>query len=99
MAARLSADGNGRWAISGELDFASVPELWAQLVPRLDGSDWVLDLGAVSRSNSAALALLLEAQATTRQAGGRMRVEGLPDSLVQLGQVSGLASLLGELSR
>lgn len=98
MAATLTSDGNGRWSISGELDFVTVPGLWAQLAPQLGSGDWVLDLSPVQRSNSAGLALLLEAEAATRSRGGRMRVEGLPEGLAQLGQMSGLRELLAKMS-
>ena len=96
--ATLASGGRQRWVISGSLDFNTVPGLWSELAPQLDGADWVLDLTPVSRANSAGLALLLEAYAETRRHGGRMRVEGMPASLRQLGQVSGLGGLLGELS-
>jgi phospholipid transport system transporter-binding protein len=98
MSAILRPDGQRRWAVSGSLDFDSVPRLWSQLAPKLDGGDWVLDLQPVTRANSAGLALLLEAHAATRLQGGRMRVEGLPDSLLQLGRMSGLGDLLGEIA-
>lgn len=98
MGAELAHDGEGRWRLSGELDFASVPVVWSALAPQLDGSDWVLDLSAVARSNSAALALLLEARSATLAKGGVMRVTGLPEGLLQLGQMSGLDVLLAEMS-
>jgi anti-anti-sigma factor len=96
--ATLVSGGQRRWVISGSLDFTTVPGLWSELAPQLDGGDWVLDLHPVSRANSAGLALLLEAHAETRRRGGRMRVEGLPEGLQQLGRMSGLGDLLGELA-
>jgi phospholipid transport system transporter-binding protein len=98
MDASLSPGGDHRWVINGDLDFTTVPRLWSELAPCLDGSDWVLDLAGVGRGNSAGLALLLEAHQVTRRKGGRMTVAGLPASLAQLGQMSGLAPLLAELS-
>jgi phospholipid transport system transporter-binding protein len=86
-----------RRLVSGSLDFDTVPGLWAQLAPQLDGGDWVLDLHGVERANSAGLLLLLEAHAETTRHGGRLRVEGLPDSLQQLGRMTGLGTLFGEL--
>lgn len=96
--ASLERTGDGRWAVSGSLDFDSVPRLWAELSPELDGRDAVLDLSGVSRANSAGLALLIEAHAHSRELGGTLRVHGLPASLSQLGHVSGLDALLAKLS-
>lgn len=95
--AALTSAAARRWAISGSLDFETVPRLWSELAPQLDGGSWVLDLHAVSHANSAGLVLLLETHAETVRQGGQLRVEGLPDSLQQLGRISGLGSLLGEL--
>lgn len=98
MDASLVADGDSRWVISGTLDFTTVPWLWGELSGKLQGGDWVLDLRPVTRSNSAGLALLLEAEMLTRQRGGRLRIEGLPAGLAQLGRVSGLGFLLDEMT-
>jgi phospholipid transport system transporter-binding protein len=95
--ARLDVQDGERVEVQGALDFHSVPALWAQLKPRLDGRDWVLDLGGVERANSAGLALLLEAHDQTRRHGGRMQLRGLPESLRQLAAMSGLEDLLEQL--
>ena len=97
IGATLESGGRHRWVISGSLDFDTVPRLWAQMSAELDSADWVLDLNPVSRANSAGLALLLEAHAASRRHGGKLRVEGLPASLSQLGAMSGLDGFLDEL--
>ena len=70
--------------VSGELDFASVIPLKPQ------GDQWLrteapaacrLDLGGVTRSNSAATALLLAWLRTAAAAGKTLRVENAPAPL------------------
>lgn len=95
--ASLKVGGRHHWVIEGRLDFETVPGLWSQLAGQLDGAECLLDLTSVDSANSAGLALLLEARAETQRLGGRLRVQGLPDSLSQLGAISGLSPLLDEL--
>lgn len=95
--ANLTADGDRRWVISGRLDYQTVPALWKGLSGKLGGGDTVLDLSAVDTANSAGLALLLEAHGAAIRSHGRLRVQGLPDSLTKLGAISGLTPLLEEL--
>ncbi len=95
--ASLTVDGDHRWVISGRLDYHSVPGLWSGLAGRMGGGDNVLDLSAVDGANSAGLALLLEAHGEAVRRQGRLKVLGLPDSLAQLGAISGLTPLLDEL--
>lgn len=95
--ASLEVEDGGRVKVRGALDFHSVPALWAQLETRLDGRDWVLDLGHVERANSAGLAFLLEAHDQTRRRGGRMQLRDLPEGLEQLAAMSGLEDLLQQL--
>jgi len=83
--------------LSGELDFASV-------VPLLgEGDAWLretapaacrLDMGAVTRCNSAGNALLLAWLRTAAAAGKSLRVEHPPESLVALMQLAGLDKVL-----
>ena len=62
---------------SGPLERAAVPALWAAALPLLPGAG-VLDLDAVSRVDSAGLALLAELQ---DRAGGGLAVRGAPAGL------------------
>jgi len=95
--ANLRPDGRQRWTITGSLDFDSVPRLWQALAGQLGEGDQVLDLSGVTRANSAGLVLLLEAYHAAHRHGGRLRVEGLPDSLRELGAMSDLGVFLDEL--
>jgi ABC-type transporter Mla MlaB component len=83
--------------LSGDIDFVSV-------VPLLrDGDAWLsgaapalcrLDMGGVTRCNSAGTALLLAWLRTAAGAGKSLRVEHPPESLVALMQLAGLDTLL-----
>ena len=92
--AALQVEGN-RLTLSGTLDFASVPELWPQLQQQLaGGSDIELSLAGVSSSNSAALALLLEALDEAGKRGVKLRIADLPQGLSDLANLSNALELL-----
>jgi phospholipid transport system transporter-binding protein len=98
-AVALSPAGSGRWSLSGELDFDSVPGAWELLRPLIaDEPEVSLSLAGVRRANSAALGLLLEAEALARRSGCRMVLRDVPERLRDLAAVSNLddAGLLPE---
>ena len=82
--------------VSGPLTFATVPELLAQSRRWWSegASELELDLSAVTRADSAGIALLLELLAQARQGGVQLRLTGLPDQLVQLVRANGVEQLL-----
>ena len=95
-AARLSEAGPGRLRIEGELDFHSVPALWQVLAPRIaDTADLVLSLEGVIRANSAGLALLLAAVERAAACAHVLRLEAVPDNLLELADLSNARGLLG----
>ncbi len=79
------------WQFSGELSFATVPTLLAQLksVPNLPT---VIDLQNVTRTDSAGLALLIEFRKQAREKPVIFR--HLPDQLLSLAAVCGVTELL-----
>lgn len=94
--ARLEIDAD-RIRVVGAIDFASVVPLERQ------GADWLrelapqncrLDLGAVSRCNSAGTALLLSWSRTARAAGRELTIENIPDSLRGMMLLAGLEDVL-----
>jgi phospholipid transport system transporter-binding protein len=92
---RLEEAGPDRWRLVGELDFASVPELWATLEPLLRSrAEMLVSLEGVSRTNSAALALLIEALDVARRSGCRLRYADLPADLLDLARMSRCEALL-----
>ena len=93
--ASLHADRQGQASLSGVLDFASVPDVWPEL-SRLIGSQAQLEisLAGVASSNSAALALLLEALQQARASGCELRFTQLPQGLADLAGLSNVLELL-----
>ena len=95
-AARLSEDAEGKASLTGALDFSSVPVVWPELKrlierqPRLE-----LSLAEVTSSNSAALALLLEAMRTAATAMHELVLRDVPEDLLALADLSSLGPLLG----
>ncbi len=95
MPVRLEAAGPGRWELSGDLDFASVPEAWRLLRPLLSSAGaMTLSLAGVQRTNSAALGLLLEGLEQAHRAGCVLRFADLPAALRDLAAVSNLEAVL-----
>lgn len=93
---RLSEVVEGRAALEGVLDFSSVPEIWPQLERLIERESALeLSLAGVSSSNSAALALLLEAQQKAHAAAHRLQLIDVPRDLADLAGLSNLEELLG----
>lgn len=83
--------------LSGVLDHKSVldaiqqGQLWLRTSTT---PDCYLDLGLVTYSNSAGIALLLDWLRTARRYKKNLRIISLPDNILTLAQVSGLGELL-----
>jgi len=93
--AHFSDHGDGCWSLAGELDFTSVPGLLGELqgVTRA-GRKVELDLQAVTRADSAGLALLIEFLRTAGRAGNSVHFVNVPEQLLSIARVSGLDSIL-----
>ena len=95
MSALRSGKGD-RALLEGVLDFSTVPVLWPELrrlieqQPRLE-----LSLERVESSNSAALALLLEAAQLAGSCGHELRLRDVPADLEDLARLSNLEDVLG----
>lgn len=96
MTATLEQRDGGLWAIRGELSHRTVPavladgeRLWANGARRA-----VLDLGEVSRIDSAAVALLLEWLRQARAHGVELEVRRLPPGMRSIASLCGVAELL-----
>ena len=93
--ASLSEAGDGRWALSGDLDFATVPQVWPALEQVLGRGQRVsLSLGQVGHTNSAGLVLLLEAFDVARRAGGTLSLSDVPAELLDLARMSSCEELI-----
>jgi len=82
--------------VSGDLNFASVVALWNESLPLLAQQQRALhfDFSAVSSSNSAGLALMLEWFKYARQKNKSIRFQHVPQQLLSIMAVSGVRSLL-----
>lgn len=94
-AVSLTPRGDGAYQVTGELTFATVPGVWRETQAWFaPGRALAIDLGGVSRADSAALALLLE----WRRAGGRhgaaVRFEHVPAQILALARLTALEPLL-----
>lgn len=79
-------------ALSGELTFARVPQLLAQAEAL--GSGGVLELGGVSKADSAGLALLLELSRRSKARGQQLSIRGAGGQIVQLARFFGIDQIL-----
>lgn len=88
--------------LSGVLDHQSVldaspqGQLWLETAT---AQDCYLDLGWVTYSNSAGIALLLSWLRTARKYKKNLRIIYLPDNILTLAQVSGLDDLLKQQTK
>ena len=87
----------GRVAVGGRLDFASAREVLDRVSSEIESASEpvTVDLGGVTSSNSAGLALLVEWLAVGRRAGRAVRLANVPDGLVQLARVCQVDALIG----
>ena len=93
--ALLKAAGAGRWEISGTLDFSTVPVVWPQLQQEIRAHKQLeISLQGVVSSNSAALALLLEAKDFAAAGGASLRFSDLPRGMTDLAALSNALPLL-----
>ena len=80
--------------LSGALTMQTAGSLLAEGQALAAGGSLVVDFAAVTESDSAALALLLDWMRTCEQAGGQVAVRSLPAGLASLAQLYGVAELL-----
>ena len=94
-AATITPLGEGRFGVSGVLDFSTVAALLPQgLTAFADASRVELDLAGVTRANSAGLVLLLEWLDHARRRGQSLRLAHLPASLADIARISNCLTLL-----
>jgi len=91
---------DGIIAVSGRLDFSTATEALSavneQMLAVASGNSdaQVIDLSAVTHSNSAGLALMIEWLAEAQRAGRIVRFENIPSSLRQISTVCQVDSLI-----
>lgn len=96
----LSQRGAGTWHLAGVLDMTSVPTL-RDAVPRLvdtpklvDAPEVLVDLGEVTRMDSAGLALLVDWQGQARGRRTKLRFRNVPAGIAAIAEVYGLGAVL-----
>ncbi|CAK0768516.1 phospholipid transport system transporter-binding protein [Gammaproteobacteria bacterium] len=91
----IEPQGSGCYLFSGELSFATVPVAWARTEELFAGpASLVLDLAGITRSDSAALILLLGWIRLARRRGKEIGYRNLPAQLLAVAKVSGVENLL-----
>lgn len=91
----LVDEGEGRFAVKGDLSFATANALLRKSENLFAGhQSLAIDLSAVQKSDSAGLALIIEwkSQAAARQAA--IRIDSAPDSLVAIAKTCEVEDLL-----
>lgn len=95
MAARIEDQGEGRFAVAGELNAATVSTLWEESAalfrhhPPLS-----IDLGDVSRSDSTGVALLVEWLRLARSRGTDLRFRHIPPQMQAIIEIADLEEVL-----
>lgn len=93
----LDPDQEGRYLLSGELTFATVPDVYEQGHAMFANPVSTLTLSFINgaaRTDSAGLALLVEWLREAREHGKTLRFENIPAQLKDLARVSGLERVL-----
>jgi len=91
----LAPAGEGTFELRGPVTFATAGALLGAGAARFTGLGAVtVDLGQVTRADSAGLALLLEWLRLGRAAGRPVRFTNLPDKLRGIARLSGVEQLL-----
>jgi phospholipid transport system transporter-binding protein len=96
VSARLVPNSEG-FALQGELDFASVPELFEQARRVLESTPSLItiDLKDIVRTNSAGLALLVGIARQANLAGSSLRLTSVSAQLLALARANKLEGMLG----
>lgn len=88
---------DGIYVIEGELNMQTVPDVATQLqniLPKTEGETFTLDLAAVTRSDSAGVALLVEVMQLAKSAKQTLLFSNLPKQMQDIAGVSGLLDIL-----
>lgn len=85
---------DGRMVVRGHLTIETVPALFETGLQHLASGDMVVDLSQVEAVDSAAVSMLLGWLRAARHSRHALRVTGLPEDLVSLARLYGVADLL-----
>jgi len=88
-ATHFEAVGEGRYRVTGNLEFVTVPDLWEQSLADLDDcAEAVIDLSEVTEVDSAGLALAIEWVHWAHSRGRRLTLAHIPEKLLALARIS-----------
>ena len=93
----IEHQGGGRYLLTGELTFATAPELWSRSVELFGGGGSLLvdvDLAGITHSDSAAVALRLEWMRLAQRRGRSVAYRNVPAQLLAVAEVCGVERLL-----
>ena len=97
MQAKISKQQQGQYVIEGELNMQTVPEVSKQLaalMTQLGSENLTFDLASISRSDSAGVALLVEAMQLAKTGKLTLSFSNLPQQMKDIAGVSGLLDIL-----
>jgi phospholipid transport system transporter-binding protein len=97
MSTKIIKQESGHLAIDGELNMQTVPAIATQLlelINHIDSKNMTIDLASVSRSDSAGVALLVEAMQLAKEANLSLSFSHLPQQMRDIASVSGLLDIL-----
>jgi len=91
--------GDGEWLlVQGNLTIDTVPALFHAGLQRLAEEDFKVDFSRVDSVDSAAVSMLLGWARAAQRARHNLRVRGLPEDLLSLARLYGVAELLPQQS-
>lgn len=97
MLPKINKNDSGEYVIEGELNNQTVPAISQKLHTLLlnaDGNKLTFDLALVSRSDSAGVALLVEAMQLAKTANLSLLFINLPQQMQDIAGISGLLDIL-----
>lgn len=89
---------DGRLVVRGRLTIATVPALFEAGLQHLTSEDLLVDFSEVEAVDSAAVSMLLGWLRAAQRSQRTLRVAGLPDDLLSLARLYGVAELLPQQS-
>lgn len=91
------AGGRRRIALQGDLIFETVPQVWHEHAATItgEGSEFTVDLQAVKRVDSSALALMVSFARSAHNNKKTLNFEHIPDAVLAIARVTGVDEFLG----
>ncbi|MBI3221992.1 MAG: STAS domain-containing protein [Nitrosomonadales bacterium] len=87
-----------RLVVSGQLTMSTVPALFASGLQQLRSADLRVDFSQVEAVDSAAVGMLLGWSRAAQHSQRKLHVTGLPEDLLSLARLYGVAELLPQQS-